>query len=484
MPRRLNILVASSEVHPFAKTGGLADVCGALPKALARLGHQVRVMLPRYRCVDRPRGPARDLALRFSVPVGSQALEAGVFEHSLDGEVPAWFIDNEFLFDREFLYGPPGGAYPDNAARFVFFCRAVLEACKALDFPPHIIHCNDWQTGLVPVYLKTRYATDPFFEGARTVFSIHNLGYQGNFPAQTLTLAHLPADLFHPDGVEFYGEFNFLKSGLVFADKLTTVSKTYSREILKPEFGFKLEGVLRHRAGDLFGIVNGIDYEEWNPARDPWIAHPYNARNFIKGKAACRQVLVKTLRMRLERTTPLFCLLTRLTYQKGIDLIQAALPDLFEAGAALAVVGSGEPRYEEFFRSQAGDRLGVFIGFDEPLAHRLLAGSDFLLMPSVYEPCGLTQMQAMKYGTVPLVSAVGGLRDTVRPFSPRSGKGLGFQFAPGDLQSFRSALSRALKTYRTPAAWKRVVRNCLAADFSWDRAARAYLRVYRRALRH
>jgi len=482
MARQLNILIAASEVQPFAKTGGLADVCGALPKALAGLGHNVRVILPKYRCVDSARGPARPLGTTLDIPVGSQAMEARLYENELAPGVPVLFVRNDLFFDRNYLYGPPGSAYADNAARFIFFARAVLETCKAVGFRPDIVHCSDWQTGLVPVYLKQLYADEPLFQNTRSVFSIHNLGYQGNFLPSDVLRAHLPADLFTPGGVEFFGEFNFLKSGLMFADLLTTVSKTYSREILQPEHGFRMEGVLKHRAKDLVGIVNGIDYEEWNPARDPWIAQPYNPRAF-KGKAACRQDLLEAFRMNLPKNAPLFCVVTRLAAQKGMDLIMDGLDFLLGAAAGLVVLGSGDSRYEDFFRARAGDQVGVYLGFDEPLAHRILAGCDLLLMPSVYEPCGLTQMQAMKYGTVPLVSAVGGLADTVPPFSPGTGKGLGFKFAPYGLKSYQAALARALKTYRAPAVWKRLVRNCLAADFSWDKAAQQYVRIYQKALR-
>ncbi len=476
----LKILVVASEVHPFAKTGGLADVCGALPKALSRLGHNVRVMLPRYRCVDLSQYELRPLDQTITVPVGPGKIEGQLLQGELTPQVPVIFIAQDDYFDREHLYGPPGEAYPDNAERFIFFSRAIIEACKATKFKPDIIHCNDWQTGLVPVFLKTLYPYDSFFRKTRTIFSIHNLGYQGEFDRKNVPTANLPFSLFNPAGIESFGDFNFLKSGLVFSDLLTTVSKTYSEEILKPENAFRMEGVLNSRRQELFGITNGIDYTEWDPARDPWINERYSVDS-PAGKAACKRTLIEHFELE-SNNLPLLCMVTRLTPQKGIDLIIEAMERFLLKDTMLVVIGSGESRYEEFFRMRKGERLGVYIGFDEPLAHRILAGADFILMPSVYEPCGLTQMQAMKYGTVPIASSVGGLQDTVPQFDPQTGKGLGFKFAPYGLEFFEQSVGTALEVHNQSAQWTQLVQNCLQADFGWDRSALEYERVFRLAL--
>ncbi len=477
----LNILIASSEVHPFAKTGGLADVCGSLPKALSRLGHNVRVILPLYGCVNLSQYDLKQLPETLSVPVGPVKKEGTLFEGELTSSVPVIFVGREEYFDRKHLYGPPGDAYPDNAERFIFFSRALIEACKATQFKPDIIHCNDWQTGLVPVYLKTLYAYDSFFRKTRTVFSLHNLGYQGEFDRNNLPIANLPFSLFNPADVESFGDFNFLKSGLVYSDLLTTVSKTYSQEILLPENAFRMDGVLNSRKSELFGITNGIDYTEWDPAKDPWIQERYSPANQA-GKAACKQALLDHFNLEKTIELPLMCMVTRLTTQKGIDLVIGAVESSLIENFLLVIIGSGDSRFEEFFRTRKGKRLGVFIGFDEPLAHRILAGSDFILMPSVYEPCGLTQMQAMKYGTVPITSSVGGLQDTVQQYDDKSGKGLGFKFSPYGLNFFEQSISDALAVYQNQQHWQQLVQNCLNADFGWDRSARKYEQVYRLAL--
>ncbi|MFQ5482491.1 MAG: glycogen synthase, partial [Nitrospinaceae bacterium] len=306
-------------------------------------------------------------------------------------------------------------------------------------------------------------------------------GYQGNFPKFEVFRAQLPPGLFTTDGVEFFGEFNFLKSGIMFADALTTVSRTYSREILMPEHGFRLETVLKRRQGDLHGIVNGIDTWEWNADRDPWIPQHFNAGS-LEGKQACKRDLLDHFSLDLDMKTPLFGLVTRLAWQKGMDLLMQAWPSLVRDGTGVVVLGQGEPHYEAFLKEQAGSQTGVHLGFDEGLAHRILAGCDFLLMPSVYEPCGLTQMQAMRYGTVPIVHAVGGLKDTVPQFNPRTRKGLGFKFTPFGLESFQASLKNALRVYHTPPAWAHLIHNCLTADFSWDHAARRYEKVYSNTL--
>ncbi|QPJ62810.1 MAG: glycogen synthase [Candidatus Nitronauta litoralis] len=477
----LNILIAASEVHPFAKTGGLADVCGALPKALKRLGHNVKVILPLYGCVNLSQYNLKQNSETVSVPVGPHKKEAVLFEGELAPGVSVIFVGRKEYFDREHLYGPPGKAYSDNAERFIFFSRALIETCKAIKFKPDIIHCNDWQTGLVPVYLKILYNYDSFFRKTRTIFSIHNLGYQGEFDRNNLPVANLPFSLFNPAEVESFGDFNFLKSALVYSDLLTTVSKTYSQEILTPEHSFRMEGILNSRKNELFGITNGIDYSEWGPEKDPWIAKHFSPTN-PGGKLACKNALLEHYKLKADNSRPIVCMVTRLTPQKGIDLVIEAFEHSLLKDFLFVLIGSGDSRYEEYLRTHKGSQLGVYIGFDEPLAHRILAGSDFVLMPSIYEPCGLTQMQAMKYGTVPITSSVGGLKDTVQQYDIKTGEGLGFKFSPYGLEFFHQSVLEALGIFRDKKHWQQVVQNCLKADFGWDRSASEYERVYRIAL--
>jgi starch synthase len=481
MARPLKILFASPEVQPFAKTGGLADVAGALPPALKALGHDVRVILPKYRSVLAANTPIAPLGLEVEALIGTTKKKGFLYRGALAEAVPAYLLENDGYFLRNHLYGTRAGDYPDNAERFIFFCQALLETCLALRFIPDIIHLNDWPTGLVPVYLKTRFKDA--FENTKTVFSIHNLGYQGNFPPHALTLSGLPASLFHPEGMEFYGQFSFMKTALMFSDLLTTVSPSYRKEIQTPAFGFGMDGVLRTRAHDLHGVLNGADYDRWDPARDPWIAAAYGPNN-LKGKDTCRKYLERYFVLDVAPRRPLVSMITRLNRQKGLDLAMQVMDDLLETGAGFVLLGQGEDRYEEYFRHlNSHPRAGVSIGFDEALAHRILAGSDILFMPSGYEPCGLTQMYAMKYGTVPLVRSVGGLKDTVREFQPATGRGTGFRFRGGGKPDCLRALGKALSIYRNKASWGRLKRAGMTEDFSWARTAEKYVRLYRKALR-
>ena len=485
MARPLKILFVSSEVHPFAKTGGLGDVSSALPRALKRLGHDVRLMLPKYRSVDRTRRSIKKMKLNVAVPIGPDTVSGELYEGRLHRTVPVYFIRQDPYFNREALYGDAQGEFSDSAERFMFFCRAVLEACRALDFQPDLIHCNDWQTGLIPCYLQTLYGNDPFFENTRSVFSIHNLGFQGNFDERFLPLAHLPWSVFTLAGVEFYGQFSFLKAGLVYADALTTVSKTYRREILTPEYGFHMDGVLRHHRDKLFGILNGVDYDEWDPQTDSRIKTKYGPRS-LKGKRECKKSLTRKLSLKLQESTPLICMVTRLSPQKGIDLIVQSFPELMKQEAALVILGSGDANYEAFFRNQNRiypERFRYVQGFDEKLAHQIIAGSDLLLMPSRYEPCGLTQMYGLRYGTVPVVRRVGGLADTVKPFQPGTGRGTGFLFKHAEVGELMRSLKKALALYSRKKDWRPLMLNGMQQDFGWDPAAKHYDRLYRRLLK-
>jgi len=479
----MKILLASPEVAPFAKTGGLADVAGALPKALERLGHDIRVILPLYRMVDKARFPLKR-ALRLDIPFAGRLEEAELWEARTGREVPVYFLRNDHYYNREHLYQTPEGDYPDNGERFAFFSKGLLEACKALQFQPDVIHCNDWQTGLVPVYLKTLYRDDPFFQGTATLFTIHNLAYQGLFEKEILPFIGLPWDLFTTEGLEFYGKVNLLKGGLIFADILTTVSRRYSQEIQTEAFGCGLEGVLRARHQDLFGVLNGVDYEEWHPATDPHIAKPYT-REDLSGKVECKKDLQLSVGLPVREDLPVAGVVTRLVAQKGIDLIATVLEEMLALDLQLVLLGTGEERYHAFFQKAANtypDQVAVKLGFDLPLSHKIEAGCDLFLMPSRFEPCGLNQMYSLLYGTVPIVRATGGLDDTIIPFDPETGKGNGFKFSDPSPEQLLKTVCRAVFLFKKRKdLWITLVRNGMEGDFSWERSAREYERLYRLA---
>ena len=479
MSRKLKILFVASEVHPFAKTGGLADVSGALPPALKKLGHDIRVIMPKYPCTTKAGKGLLELDLELPGFSGS------LFQSELAEGVPVYLIEHDGYYNREHLYGEPGSDYPDNVERFAYFCRAVLEAAKKLDFKPDIIHCNDWHTGLIPVYLKTLYRKDPGFAQTKTLFSIHNLGYQGNFPHSQLKATGLDESLFREEGIEFYGQISFLKGGLIFADTLTTVSPAYSQEIQTTELGFGMEGILQKRSDQLHGILNGVDYTVWNPETDPFIPANYGPQS-LSQKKQCREDLVKIFSLRLNKRTPILCMITRLSEQKGIDLLMQARDALDEQDIALLILGTGETRYESFFlqwNQDRPDRIATALMFDEPLGHRILAGSDMLLMPSSYEPCGLTQMYALKYGTVPIVRDIGGLKNSIQEFSDKTGKGTGFKFKVPKAKYFLKSLQKALSCFNQTATWKKLMLIGMAKDNSWEVSAKQYSRLYHKSLR-
>jgi len=483
VPQRLRILFISPEVEPFAKTGGLADVAGALPKALARLGHDVRVLMPKFRGVERHAGALTPVIARLRVPIGDRTQEGALLEGRM-GQVPMYFLAQDHYYDRDGLYGTPEGDFWDNCERFVFFCRAAVEALRVLGWTPQVIHANDWQSGLVPVYLETLYRDDPALTKIATLFTIHNLAYQGVFWHYDMPMTGLGWDLLTPAGIEFYGKINFLKGGLAFSDLLSTVSRTYAREIQTPEFGCGLEGVLQERSPVLHGVVNGIDYDVWNPASDPAIPKGYTAQD-LQGKRACKLALQGELGLAQE-PVPLLGMVTRLVEQKGLNLVLDALPGLLAEGVQLALLGTGDPALEQAFsqaaREHAG-RVAVSLGYDAALAHRIYAGADFFLMPSRYEPCGLGQLISLRYGTIPLVRWTGGLADTVIEFDSGKQTGTGFGFAPFSHGALLECARRALTVYRQPGLWTRLIRNAMAADFSWEASAREYVSLYRKALK-
>jgi len=482
----MKILFVSSEVYPYAKTGGLADVAGSLPLALKNLGHDVRIIMPAHKIIYAYGSEIKQTGRKVNIPVGDANKTGRLYEGKLDNQVPIYFVGNDEYFNRVKLYGEHGRDYADNAARFTFFNRAVLEACKALSFQPDIIHCNDWQTGLIPAYLKSLYRSAPFFSRTRTLFTIHNMGYQGNFNQHFLPQAHLPWSLYTPDGVEFYGKFSFLKSGLIFSDILTTVSQSYSKEIRTSEYGFSMDGVLRHRSKDLYGILNGADYSYWDPSTNPWIKKNYSPKN-LQGKQECREDLVSRMKLKVKPETPVLCFISRLCHQKGVRLVMQGIQDIMKMGAAFVALGEGDSEYQEFFRQlpkRFPGRCASHIGYDESLAHKTFAGGDMLLIPSQYEPCGLTQLYGLKYGTVPIVRAVGGLQDTVQRFSSSSKKGTGFKFKGFKFNSFNHSIQRAINIYKKDETiWRQLVLNGMSRDYSWRRSARKYVGLYHKALR-
>jgi 1,4-alpha-glucan branching enzyme len=480
LPQQLKIVMACPEIVPFAKTGGLADMAASLALALARLGHQVSLVMPAYRAALEHGGAIRDTGLRLPVPLDGAREEATVHATNLGPDVPVYLIGADQYFDRPGLYGTPEGDYPDNARRFAFFTRGVLELLRHLG-APHVLHAHDWQTALSIAFLKAQPERYPGLAAIRTAFTVHNLGYQGLFPPEQWPLLNLERGLFGPRHFEFYGKINFLKAGLVFADAITAVSPTYAREIQTVEYGFGLEGVLRERASQLFGILNGADYDVWNPQTDRWIAHPYTPAD-LSGKRACKAELQQIFDLPVDPDVPLLGTVSRLASQKGFDLIEAAAEELMQRDLQFVLVGSGDQHYQDLFRALGArypGKLSAKIAFNEKLAHQVEAGSDMFLMPSRYEPSGLNQLYSLKYGTVPIVRATGGLKDSVQEFEPATGAGTGFVFEPYEPAALLAAIDRALSVYRHQGSWGTLLQNAMSADFSWTHSAAEYLRVFR-----
>jgi len=477
------VVFVTAELAPFAATGGLADVSRALPRALAALGHPVSVVLPLYRSVR-----SRDVSL----------------EHAADVDLPMWggrfrvfrapgaiapaelyLIEHDGFFDRPALYGEWGGEYGDNLERFSFFSRAAIAAIAALSPRAAIVHANDWHTGLVPALLATVYGDHPSLGSIASVFTIHNLAYQGRFSADRLPVTGLPWSTFTIDGVEYYGGINLMKAGIVHAHKITTVSPRYAEEVRTPEFGEGLDGLLRARAADLVGILNGIDDEVWNPATDRHLPARYGP-GALDGKRVCKQALIAELGLRIALDAPLAGMVTRLSAQKGADILLGVADDVLRLGTGLTILGSGDRGLEDAFRSLAArhpDRVGVHIGFDEPLSHRIEAGCDLFLMPSRYEPSGLNQMYSLRYGTIPVVRATGGLADTVRDPEEDRERPNGFTFLRPWGTDLVGAVARALATYRQPEPWQRMMGTGMSEDFSWRRSAQRYSELYAALIR-
>ncbi|MGH9396240.1 MAG: glycogen synthase GlgA [Terriglobia bacterium] len=476
----MRIVFVASECVPFAKTGGLADVVGALPEALAVLGHEVEVIIPRYR-MTQP-GAVEPNASGITLPLRSGFKFASLQRGAVIKGVKHYLVECPELFDRGGLYQSKDGQdYPDNPLRFAAFSLAALEGMKRLGNPPDVIHCHDWQTSLVPIYLKKLYAQDPFFRRASTMLTVHNLGYQGLFPAEVLPQISLDAGLFNIDGMEFFGRVNYLKGGLIFSDFITTVSRRYAAEIQTAEFGYGLEGVLRSRANRLEGILNGVDYDAWNPATDKLIPAQYTAAN-TAGKLACKKALLA--RMGVSNPVlsyPVIGIVSRFAAQKGFDLIAHLAEKLVRMDIYVVALGAGEPQYEQLFRQLAADypqKFLVKVAYDNELAHQIEAGAEIFLMPSRYEPCGLNQIYSLKYGTAPVVRATGGLDDTIQEFDGH--EGTGFKFEDYSALALLDALEKAIGVYRQPAAWQRLMQNGMAKDFSWTVSAKSYAGIYER----
>jgi len=465
--------MVSSEAAPLAKTGGLADVVGALPAALKEVGDEVAVVVPRYGSIDLK--GTRRVYDGIAIHLGLARHDVAIYQAPAD--FPFYLVDCPLLFDRKGLYGESGMDYPDNHIRFAVFARAALAVARVL-FRTEIFHCHDWQAGLVPALLRSSFATDPTFLGVKTLFTIHNLGYQGLFPKAALAEAALDPDLYRPDGLEFFGQISYIKGGIAFADALSTVSPTYAREIQTPEYGFGLDGALRARAGVLSGILNGVDYRQWSPEIDTYLPAHYSVDD-LAGKRVCKQRLIEEFGLpQAAMDRPLVGIVSRFTRQKGTDILAEVAGQMVADDVYLVALGSGEPEYEAFFSHMAAahpGRIAVRLGFDNGLAHRIEAGADMFVMPSRYEPCGLNQIYSLRYGTVPVVRATGGLDDTIE-------EGTGFKFREYSGQALLGAVRAAVGAFSDGVAWQDTMRRGMRKDFSWKASATLYSALYRRLL--
>lgn len=476
----MKILFASSEAVPFVKTGGLGDVSGALPRALAQLGQEIFLVIPKYKQIDEKKFDLRKTGQIVKIPLGEKRETGEIWTTNLAPHLQVFFIQQDKYYNRDYLYTTPSGDYEDNAERFIFFSRAILETALALDLKPDVIHCHDWQTGLTPVYRKTIYKSVASLNETVTVFTIHNLAYQGLFWHYDMPMTNLGWEFFTPQTLEFYGKINFLKGGIIFADAVTTVSRKYKEEIQTPEFGCGLDGVLRERQADLYGILNGVDYEEWSPDKDPYIKQKYSSAD-LEGKKICKLDLQKEVGLTVSAEIPLLGTISRLTDQKGCDLIAEAMEEIVKMNLQFVILGTGEERYHHLFQdlqNKYPKQIRVRIGFDNILAHKIEAGADMFVMPSRYEPCGLNQIYSLRYGTVPIVRATGGLDDTIKDFNPLHGQGNGFKFQEYSAAALLGAIKKALQVYQDKALWRRLMQQGMAEDFSWERSAKEYLQVY------
>lgn len=476
----MNIIMASAEIYPLAKAGGLADVASALPKALKGLGHDISLVMPMYRMVKEQNLKTELVIDRLDISLGGGIETAKIYKVFIHDNIPVYLIDNDKYYDRSGIYGNSDGDYSDSLARFSFFAKGVLEICRHLKYKPDIIHCNDWHTGLIPAYLKYFYNKDTLFKDTKTIFTIHNVAYQGVFPADEFYITELSPTILTDEGIAHEGNINMLKGGIVFSDAVNTVSTSYSKEIQTAEFGSGLHEILKKHSVKLCGILNGVDYDEWSPEKDTYIRKRYD-KNDIDGKVVCKKDLFSTLKISEDCIDmPVIGVISRLAWQKGFELIENGIEEILSLGAIFVLLGEGEERYHNMFKN-ISDRypkeVRIVFGFDTPLSHKIEAGADFFLMPSRYEPCGLNQMYSMRYGTIPIVRGVGGLNDTV--YESDGGKVCnGFKFYDYDHHEMISAIKRGFSLFKDKDGWKRLIVNAMSYDYSWEKSAKEYERVY------
>jgi len=477
--------MVTPEATPFAQTGGLGEVLSALPAELAGLGVDVDVLMPKYRGIDPNHFQIEKLKTTVELTLNAQQLSASVWSFDDNRGVRYLFLEADNYYDRDYLYGTPEGDYEDNAERFVFLTRAAIEWALLTGNRYDVFHSHDWQAALTPVYLRTLYAGEIKVNESASVMTIHNLGYQGIFWHLDMPLVGVGWEFFTPSHMEFHGKLNFLKSGIVFAEKVNTVSPGYRNEILTPAFGFGLEGILQEKGDDLVGILNGVDYTVWNPELDSLIAARYSAED-LAGKAVCKSQLQRIAHLPERTDVPIIAMVSRLSSQKGIDILAGAFHDLMQKDLQVVLLGTGEARYQNIFKdlgAQYPNETGIFLSYDYELAHKMFAGADILLVPSRYEPCGLNQLYALRYGTVPIVRATGGLIDTVEECSLKADAGTGFVFFQEDPASLEQTILRAVDIYKNnPEAWRRLMIRGMAKDFSWKRSAQEYLTLYESAI--
>lgn len=479
----MRILLASSEVHPYSKTGGLADMVGALAKTLAQLGHEVCLVTPLYRGIAAQFPDLQRTEYDLNLPLGPGFARGSIFSLCPSERLSVFFVDHPQFYDRPSLYHHNGSDYPDNAARFLFLCKAVVHLANALPLRPEIIHVHDWQTGFVPLLLRHHYKTEGQGVPPPCCITLHNLAYQGLFPPTLYSLSNLPWEYFNPSAVEFYGKLSFLKAGITFADSITTVSPRYAREITTPELGCGLDGVLRDRQSSLTGILNGADYSEWNSAADQFIAAPFSSEN-LEGKAANKAALQQEFGLPIDASLPLFGSVGRLVEQKGVDILLGALEEMIPANLQFVLIGTGHAKFENAFQELARrfpNQVSVRIAFSQALAHRVEAGCDFFLMPSHFEPCGLNQMYSLRYATIPVVRATGGLDDSVIDVTEDGEHANGIKFGEYSARALAKAIRKSLVLFTQPELLKRFRENAMAANFSWNQTAHAYLEAYDRA---
>ncbi len=487
----MKILFATTEAVPFCKTGGLGDVCGSLPIELAKLGHEPVLIMPAFRQALACGEPIEPTGLSFEIPIGRKLVSGSLLRSKLPGsDVPVYLIQQDDYYNRQELYGEESEGYQDNCERFTFFCRAVLEAIPLLELKTELLHCHDWTTGLLPAYLKTEYRGIPPYDGIASLFTIHNLAYQGNFWHWDMELTGIDWKYFNWQQMEFYGNLSFMKTGLAFADALSTVSPRYAREIQSPPLSCGLEGTLSHRRDDLFGIINGIDTDIWNPETDPDLnGHQYGVENVAEGKAACKKALQQEVGLPCVADQPLVAVVGRLAEQKGIDLIAEVITQWAKTSPVQWVVlGTGDSKYHDLFTTlaeQHPEKVAVRLEFSNALAHRIEAGADMFLMPSLYEPCGLNQLYSLKYGTVPIVRATGGLADTITDLTDQTladGTANGFRFGAYSAAALAEALDRACRAFENREVWQQLIHTGMNQDWSWAHSAREYGQLYERTV--